>query len=84
MANIKSSAKRARQTVIRTEHNKSVRSGVRSGIKKVKSLIAAGKKEEAKARFGALTSSLDKAAKRGMIHKNFANRHKQEINKALA
>lgn len=83
MANTKSAAKSARQTVKRTQRNKSTLSGLKSGQKKFQSLIAEGKLDEAKAELAVISSKLDKAAKRGAIHKNAADRRKGNFARAL-
>lgn len=48
-----------------------------------KSISSAGSKPEAK-NVQAMISAIDKATKRGIIHKNAANRHKARLNKTLA
>ena len=77
MANSKSATKRARQNPRRTLRNRSVTTNLRSLAKRQ---AAGGKPEETRA----LVSALDKAAKRGVIHKNVANRRKARLNKATA
>ena len=78
MANTKSAGKRARQTVVRSLRNRTVRTRLR---KMQKSLATeAGQKDEKSVR--ALVSAVDKAAKRGIIHRNAANRRKARLNKA--
>ena len=77
MANTKSAGKRARQTVARTLRNRSILSGLRKMQKK---LTAGGGKDDTSIR--ALVSSVDKAAKRGVIHRNAANRRKARLNRA--
>lgn len=80
MANTKSASKRARQTAVRSRRNRSVLTRLR---KLQKSTTAAGKTPDlSDAR--SLISAIDKAAKRGIIHKNSANRRKARLNKALA
>ncbi|MBA3960283.1 MAG: 30S ribosomal protein S20 [Chthoniobacterales bacterium] len=76
MANTKSASKRARQSPRRTLRNRSVTTNIRSLTKR----NASGKAEDTRA----LISALDKAAKRGIIHKNVANRRKARLNKATA
>ena len=78
MANTKSASKRARQSPKRTLRNRSVTTNLRSLAKRHAS--GEGKPEEMRA----LVSALDKAAKRGVIHKNVANRRKARLNKAAA
>jgi small subunit ribosomal protein S20 len=83
MANTKSAAKRARQSTVRNARNASVVSALKNGQKKLRTAIAAGKVDEAKAEFIKVSSALDKAAKRGVIHKNSADRKKSVFNRAL-
>ncbi|MFZ4683800.1 MAG: 30S ribosomal protein S20 [Terrimicrobiaceae bacterium] len=83
MANIKSAAKRARQSERLHARNASVISALKSGQKKLHAALAAGKLDEAKAEFQKVSSALDKAAKRGVIHKNSADRKKGVFNRAL-
>ena len=83
MANIKSAAKRARQGTARGARNTGVISALKSGQKKVRAAVTAGKLEEAKAEFAKVSAALDKAAKRGIIHRNSANRRKSALNRAL-
>ncbi|CAN5567908.1 30S ribosomal protein S20 [soil metagenome] len=77
MANSKSAAKRARQNPRRTLRNRSVIANLRSLAKRH---ATGGKPEETRV----LVAALDKAAKRGIIHKNVANRRKARLNKASA
>lgn len=78
MANTKSSAKRARQTPKRTARNRTVITAIKGKAKAVKT--APGDKAAAQA----LVSELDKAVKRGVIHKNAANRRKSRLAKRAA
>ena len=75
MANTKSAAKRARQTAVRSLRNRSVLTRLRKMHKGV-----AGAKDETGMRD--LISAVDKAAKRGIIHRNAANRRKARLNRA--
>jgi len=77
MANSKSAAKRARQSSRRTLRNRQVMTHLRSLTKKTKG--ARGMEDSQ-----GLISALDKAAKRGIIHRNVANRRKARLNKAAA
>jgi small subunit ribosomal protein S20 len=76
MANTKSAAKRARQNVRRTVRNRSVITRLRGMQKRTR---AATKPEEVRS----LISAIDKAAKRGIIHRNAAMRRKARLNKLL-
>ena len=87
MANSPQSKKRARQAVKRRAHTASLRSMVRTYIKKVVAAIASGDVEQAKAAYKEATPVIDRMADKGIIHKNKAARHKSRLNaqiKALA
>ncbi len=84
MANTKSAAKSARQNVRRRDRNQGIITGLKTEQKKLRKALADGKTDVAKAEFAKLASALDKAAKRGVIHKNVANRKKSRLTKALA
>ncbi len=79
MANTRSAAKRARQSVARSLHNRSVRTRLRTLQKRAR---AAAKPAAEDIR--TLISVIDKAAKRGIIHRNAANRRKARLNKMIA
>jgi small subunit ribosomal protein S20 len=70
LANIKSAKKRILVTEKRTAKNKSVRSKVKTAIKKVDAAIAANDKTAAEAALKVAVSELDKATKKGIYHKN--------------
>ncbi len=87
MANSKQSRKRARQNEKHRQHNASMRSMMRTYIKKTLHAITAGKKEEANTAFATTEKVLDRFADKGLIHKNKAARHKSRLSakiKALA
>jgi len=84
MANTRSAAKRARQTEQRTLRNKGVLTGLKHRQKRFLAAIAASDKTKAQAEMQALASDLDKAAKRGVVHQNLANRRKSRASKVLS
>ena len=88
MANIKSAAKRARQTVKKQARNSYYRTTVRTYIKRARAQIDAMELEDAEATVQSAIKSLDKAAQKGVIHRNNAARRKsrlvQAFNKAKA
>ncbi|WP_075185930.1 30S ribosomal protein S20 [Teredinibacter haidensis] len=87
MANSPQAKKRARQNDKRRVHNASLRSMVRTYLKKVIAAIEAGDVEAAKAAYEAAVPVIDRMADKGVIHKNKAARHKSRLNtqiKALA
>ena len=84
MANTKSAAKRARQTLPRTKANRRVRNSVKRTLKHVRAAIPLGDAAKTEEKLRTAISTLDKAAKTGRIHKNKANRQKSRLAKALA
>lgn len=87
MANTPQARKRARQNDKHRAHNASLRSMVRTYIKKVNAAIAKGDVEAAKTAYVAAVPVIDRVADKGIIHKNKAARHKSRLNahiKALA
>ena len=87
MANSPQAKKRAKQAEKRRVHNASLRSMVRTYIKKVIAAIGAGDYEAATAAYAAAVPVIDRMADKGIIHKNKAARHKSRLNqqvKALA
>ena len=87
MANSPQAKKRARQAEKRRTHNASLRSLVRTMIKKVDAAIGSGSAEEAKSAYDSAVPVIDRMADKGIIHKNKASRHKSRLNtqvKALA
>ena len=79
MANTKSATKRARQTLKRSLRNRSALTRLRTMQKQARSTQTPSADQ-----IRALISAIDKAAKRGTIHENAANRRKARLNKALA
>ncbi len=86
MANTKSAAKRARQTKTRTLRNRRVLSALKTESKRMVAAFGAGEKKDAavtRATYQSLVSELDKAAKRGVIHQNVADRRKSRLARKL-
>lgn len=81
MAHSKSALKRWRQADAAGERNKSVRSEARTAVKTARAAIAAGVADEVQAAIRAAEGILDRAAKRRVIHKNAASRHKSRLMK---
>jgi small subunit ribosomal protein S20 len=79
MANTKSAEKRSRQAVARRASNVAQRSKVRSAVRKVVEAISAGKKAEAAAALKAASPVIDAMARKGIIHRNKAARHKSRL-----
>ena len=76
MPKIKSAKKAMRQARSRTERNKAQRSSLRSALKKVR---AAATADAAAAGYALAARLLDRAARKGLIHKNNAARHKSRL-----
>ena len=74
MANIKSAKKRILVNRTKAARNKAIRSKVKTSIKRVEAAVAAKDAEAAKAALLTATSDIDKAAKKGIYHKNKAAR----------
>lgn len=83
MPNIKSAKKRVLVIQTKTLQNKMFRSQMRTEIKKYDAALAAGNRDEAAAAYKAAVKKIDKAAARGIIHKNQAARNKSQFTKKL-
>lgn len=83
MANHFSALKRARQTTTRTARNRANTSQLRTALRKFREALQSGKSADAKATFSGTVSMIDKAAKKGLIHKNAASRYKARLNARL-
>ncbi len=83
MANIKSAKKRILVNRKRAERNKSVKSKVKTMIKKVETAVAAGDKELARANLVLAESEVDKACSKGVYHRNTAARKVSRLAKSV-
>ena len=83
MANIKSQIKRNKTNEKARLRNKTVKSELKTHIRKVRAAVAAGDKEAASAALQTATRKLDKAASKGVIHANQAANRKSAIAKAV-
>ncbi|MCM1261674.1 MAG: 30S ribosomal protein S20 [Butyrivibrio sp.] len=83
MANIKSAKKRILVNRTKAERNKSIKSGVKTSVKKVNAAIAANDKEAAAQALLAATATIDKAASKGVFHKNTASRKVSRLAQAV-
>lgn len=84
MANIKSAKKRILVNQTKADRNKAIKSGVKTAIKKVNAAIEAGDKAAASEALVAATSTIDKAASKGVYHKNNASRKVSRLASAVA
>lgn len=83
MPNTKSAKADVIKSRKRRLRNQSVRSAIKTFVKKTRATIAEGNLEAAQAIFNATSSLVDKAAKRRIIHKNTAARRKSRLAKRL-
>jgi small subunit ribosomal protein S20 len=74
MANTRSAKKAARQSIRRTDVNKSRRSQLKTVVRKVEEAIASGDKTAAKSALSTAEPALMRTAQKGVIHKNSAAR----------
>ena len=84
MANIKSQIKRNLQNDAAHERNKSVKSAVKSAVRRFREAAEAGDKARAQELAKTASRKLDKAASKGVIHKNQAANKKSAIAKQAA
>jgi small subunit ribosomal protein S20 len=80
LANSPQARKRARQAEKLRRHNASLRSLVRTVIKKVVAAIDAGEAEQARTAYSEAVPVIDRMADKGILHKNKAARHKSRLN----
>ena len=83
LANIKSAKKRVITSQVRAERNKAIKSRVKTYIKKVEAAVAAGDKAAANEVLPVAIAEIEKAASKGIFHKNAAARKVSHITKAV-
>ena len=83
MANIKSAKKRILVAQTKTARNKSIKSAVKTSIKKVEAAVNAKNKDEAQAALTAAISTISKAANKSVYHKNNAARKVSRLTKMV-
>lgn len=84
MANHKSALKRARSTVKKNLNNRMISSATKSAMKSVDKAVESGDNAAVESAYLNAVSTVDKAAAKGAIHKNAANRKKAQLAKKLA
>ena len=82
MPNIQSAKKRVKVSEKKNLRNRMVKTGVRTSVKKFDAAVAADP-QNAAAQLSATSAAIDKAAAKGVIHKNAANRKKARLAKQL-
>ncbi len=83
MPNTKSAKKRLRQTEVRRDRNKSVKSALRSQLRKIREAVQAGDVGKAESEMQVATRRLDRAGQKNVIHKNKAARTKSRLHKMI-
>jgi small subunit ribosomal protein S20 len=83
MPNSPSAKKRQRQNVTRRERNRSIKSALKTQVRKVREEVAAGHTEEAQSEFRLAAKRADQAAAKGVIHGNVASRIKSRLSHAI-
>ncbi|MDX8364168.1 30S ribosomal protein S20 [Cytobacillus sp. IB215665] len=83
MPNIKSAIKRVKTGDKRRAHNATLKTAMRSAVKNFEVLVDNKDVENAQAAFVLASKKLDKAASKGIIHKNVASRQKSRLAKKL-
>ncbi len=83
MANSAQARKRARQAAKQRLHNMSQRSAYRTAVKKVRKAIEAGDKAAAQALLNENMGVIDGLARKNIVHKNKAARHKSRLSAAI-
>ena len=83
MANHKSSIKRIRQTIVRTERNRFYRTRLKNIVKDVRSAIEAGNKEEATTALKVVNQQIHTFVSKGILKKETAARKVSRLHKAV-
>jgi small subunit ribosomal protein S20 len=83
MANIKSQIKRNRQNENQRQRNKAARSSLKTQVKRFLSTVESGDKDAAQAAYRETAQAFDKAASKGIVHKNKAANTKSRLAKKL-
>jgi small subunit ribosomal protein S20 len=83
LANTRQAKKRVRQSERRHLANMALRSTIRTGIRRVREAVAKGTVEEAQQAYRGASSLLDRAVRKGVVHRNHAARLKSRLNRNL-
>lgn len=81
MPNTKSAIKRTRSTEHKQKVNRAIKSRIGTLERNFKDLVKQGNKEEAATALRNVSSAYDKAAKKGVVHRNKANNKKSRLSK---
>ncbi len=83
MPNSKSAKKRLRQDAVRRTRNRSVKSSIKTQVRKVREAITAGDVATAETELRLAAKRVDKAAAAGVVHANLAARVKSRLSAAV-
>lgn len=83
MANHKSAIKRAKQNEIRRQRNKAVKTRIKNVVKEVRAAVSEESQENALSSLNSAKSEIDKAAKKGVLHKGTAARKISRLTKLI-
>lgn len=83
MANHKSALKRARQNTVRRNRNRAVKTRIKHVVKGIRQASTEGAADDLVVQLNAAKSVIDKAAKKGVIHKNTAARKISRLSKIV-
>ena len=83
MPNIKGAAKRHRQSEVRRDRNRGVKSSIKTQLKKVAATAPAGDKDKTQTELRLAQKKIDQAASKGVMHKNKASRLKSRLVKRV-
>ncbi|MBT3214753.1 MAG: 30S ribosomal protein S20 [Deltaproteobacteria bacterium] len=84
MAHHKSALKRVRQTIKRAARNRSLRSDLRTVIKKFRVILASGNTEQTHEAYTGVQKNIDKAVTKGVLHKRTGARYKSRLALSMA
>ena len=84
MASHASALKAHRQNVVRREHNRQLRSRLRSALRDIRAAIDSGDPQQVKDALRSTISLVDKMAGKGVIHRNAAARYKSRLAKRVS
>jgi small subunit ribosomal protein S20 len=83
MADLQRQIKRNRQNERRRVRNRTARSEVKSRLRRFRIAADAGDRDEAETAYQVAARKLDKAAEKGVVHRNFAANHKAKMARRL-
>lgn len=83
MANSRSAEKRVRQDAARRSRNRAYRTRMRTSVKRLRGLVAAGDAEAARQALPETLATVDATCRHGVIHRNAAARTKSRLERAV-